>query len=97
MELPAGTNLHLVIGAANRDPEVFKAPKRFDITRKPNRHPAFAGGPHACAGLSLARLEGQVAISRLLARFPEYRILPGRASGGRIRFRGYAVLPARLL
>ncbi|MFW8592809.1 cytochrome P450 [Cribrihabitans neustonicus] len=95
-ELPAGTNLHLVIGAANRDPAAFEAPEVFDITRKPNRHLAFAGGPHVCVGLSLARLEAQVAVSRLLDRFQEYRLLPGRVPGGRIRFRGYAALPAVL-
>lgn len=91
-----GTNLHLVIGAANRDPEVFADPTRFDIRRKPNRHLAFAGGPHVCVGLTLARLEGRIAISRFLARYPEYSITDGRVGGGRMRFRGYARLPARL-
>ncbi len=96
MQIAAGTNLHLCIGAANRDPEVFDRPAQFDIRRHPNRHLAFAGGPHVCVGLTLARLEGRVAVSRLLARFPEYRLLEGRQSGGRIRFRGYAALPAAL-
>ncbi|NSY38112.1 cytochrome P450 [Leisingera sp. ANG59] len=94
IRVPAGTNLHLVIGAANRDPDVFEKPGEFDITRAPNRHLAFAGGPHVCVGLTLARLEGKIAIERLLRRFPDYRILPGRVPGGRIRFRGYAALPA---
>ena len=96
LAIPAGTNLHLCIGAANRDPEVFDDPTRFDITRKPNRHLAFAGGPHVCVGLTLARMEGRIAIGRLLARFPGYRLLDGRVRGGRIRFRGYASLPAEL-
>ena len=96
MTIPRGTNLHLVIGAANRDPEVFANPGTFDIARKPNRHLAFAGGPHVCVGLTLARLEGKIAIERFLKRFPEYALLPGRVPGGRIRFRGYAALPARL-
>ncbi|GGH19331.1 hypothetical protein SAMN05444007_101213 [Cribrihabitans marinus] len=96
MRIPAGTNLHLCIGAANRDPTVFEAPDRFDIARKPNRHLAFAGGPHVCVGLTLARMEGRIAIGRLLNRYPGYRLLPGRVSGGRIRFRGYAALPAVL-
>lgn len=96
MHLPAGTNLHLCIGAANRDPAVFDHPEILDITRKPNRHLAFAGGPHVCVGLTLARLEGRIAIQRLLARFPHFEITPGRVDGGRIRFRGYATLPARL-
>lgn len=94
--IPAGTNLHLIMGAANRDPEVFENPGLFDISRKPNRHLAFAGGPHVCVGLTLARLEGKIAIERLLARFPDYCILPGRVPGGRLRFRGYASLPAAL-
>ena len=96
VRVPAGTNLHLVIGAANRDPEVFENPGVFDISRTPNRHLAFAGGPHVCVGLTLARLEGRIAIERLLHRFPDYRLRPGRAAGGRIRFRGYAALPAEL-
>ncbi len=91
-----GCNLHLLIGAANRDPEVFTDPMRFDIARKPNRHLAFAGGPHVCVGLTLARLEGKIALERFLARFPDYQILPTRQKGGRLRFRGYASLPARL-
>ncbi|WP_264213313.1 cytochrome P450 [Leisingera thetidis] len=94
--VPAGTNLHLMIGAANRDHEVFENPGRFDISRTPNRHLAFAGGPHVCVGLTLARMEGKIAIERFLRRFPEYQVLAGRVPGGRIRFRGYASLPARL-
>ncbi len=94
--IPRGRNLHLMIGAANRDPDVFLDPTSFDISRKPNRHLAFAGGPHVCVGLTLARLEGKIALERFLARFPSYELLPGRSGGGRMRFRGYASLPARL-
>ena len=68
----------------------------MDISRQPNKHLAFAGGPHLCAGLSLARLEGRIAIGRFLERFPNYRIMPGAARTGRVRFRGFARLPARL-
>ncbi|QAX29920.1 cytochrome P450 [Leisingera sp. NJS204] len=96
LKVSAGTNLHLLIGAANRDPEVFEKPGVFDVNRTPNRHLAFAGGPHVCVGLTLARLEGRIAIERLLHRFPGYRLLPGRVPGGRIRFRGYAALPAEM-
>ena len=97
LKIPAGTNLHLCIGAANRDPAAFETPERFDIARKPNRHLAFAGGPHVCVGLTLARLEGRIAIQALLDRFPNYQILPGRVNGGRMRVRGYSALPARLV
>ncbi len=95
-QIAKGTNLHLCIGAANRDPEVFPDATRFDITRKPNRHLAFAGGPHVCVGLTLARLEGRVALGRLLNRFPDYQVQEPRVRGGRIRFHGYASLPAIL-
>ncbi|OUS37567.1 cytochrome [Rhodobacterales bacterium 56_14_T64] len=96
LTIAKGTNLHLLIGAANRDPEVFDAPEMFDISRKPNRHLAFAGGPHVCVGLTLARMEGRIAIARLVQRFPNFQILPGRVPGWRMRFRGYARLPAVL-
>jgi cytochrome P450 len=96
LSIPAGTNLHLCIGAANRDPAQFEDPDRLDITRKPNRHLAFAGGPHVCVGLTLARMEGRIAIGRFLDRFPDFRIADGRVAGGRMRFRGYAKLPAKL-
>ena len=94
--IPKGTNLHLCIGAANRDPAVFDQPEVFDISRKPNKHLAFAGGPHVCVGLTLARMEGRIAIGRLLNRYPKYQLSEGRVSGGRIRFHGYASLPATL-
>ncbi len=94
--IPPRTNLHLCIGAANRDPEVFDNPRKFDITRHPNRHLAFAGGPHICVGLTLARMEGRIAIARFLTRFPDYALSPSRISGGRIRFHGYTSLPATL-
>ena len=68
--LSAGTPVTLCIGAANRDPKQFTDPENLDIGRTPNRHLAFATGPHQCAGMVLARLEGAVAISRFLARFP---------------------------
>lgn len=93
--IAAGTNLHLCIGAANRDAEIFPDPARFDIMRKPNRHLAFAGGPHVCVGLTLARMEGRIAIARFIRRFPSYRI-KSRQSGGRVRFRGYTSLSAEL-
>lgn len=95
-DIPKGTNLHLCIGAANRDPEVFDKPSEFDVTRKPNRHLAFAGGPHVCVGLTLARMEGRIAVARFLARYPDYALSGARQGGGRIRFHGYAALPARM-
>ncbi|WP_223426039.1 cytochrome P450 [Tateyamaria pelophila] len=91
-----GTNLHLCIGAANRDPDQFCDPDVFDISRKPNRHLAFAGGPHVCVGLTLARLEGRIALARFLLRIPNYEIKT-RTHGARVRFRGYTSLCAHCL
>jgi len=89
-----GTYLTLCIGAANRDPAAFENPDRFDIGRDPNRHLAFAAGAHACAGMSVARLEGQIAIAAFLRRFPSARLMPGGRRNLRARFRGFATLPA---
>lgn len=94
--VPAGAQVTLCIGAANRDPDVFDAPHRFDVGRAPNRHLAFAGGVHACAGMNLARLETRVAIGALVTRFPDYEIASGARRGGRVRFRGFASLPVLL-
>ncbi|MDH3740573.1 MAG: cytochrome P450 [Hyphomicrobiales bacterium] len=94
--LPAGSLITLCIGAANRDPAQFPDPDRLDIARTPNKHLAFAGGPHLCAGLSLARLEGRVAISRFLERFPDYGLIGEPVRGGRVRFRGFQSLPVRV-
>jgi cytochrome P450 len=91
--LPAGTPVTLCIGAANRDPEQFPHAERFDIARNPNRHLAFATGAHQCAGMALARLEGAIAISRLLARFPNYALAGEPMRGGRVRFRGFLSIP----
>ncbi|WP_171118132.1 cytochrome P450 [Ruegeria sp. HKCCA5463] len=94
--IPAGTDIHLCIGAANRDPRQFAQPDEVVLDRRPNKHHAFAGGPHTCVGLTLARMEGRVAVGRFLARFPTYRITDGAERGGRIRFRGFARLPAQV-
>ncbi len=71
--MPKGTLVTIGIGAANRDPEQFPDPDRFDVARNPTRHLAFGSGIHMCAGMNLARLEGRIAIERFLARFPRLR------------------------
>ncbi len=91
--LPAGTPVTLCIGAANRDPQQFADPERLDVGRTPNRHLAFGTGAHQCAGMALARLEGAIAISRFLARFPNYALNGEPVRGGRVRFRGFLSVP----
>ena len=100
VDMPAGSLLTLCIGAANRDPTVFENPNQLDLTRgdtrqgkPPNRHLAFGFGVHQCAGLSLARLEGQIAIGRFLRRFPNYRLTELPLRGMRARFRGFLRAP----
>jgi hypothetical protein len=91
--IAAGTRITLCIAAANRDPAVYADPGRFDITRSPNRHLAFGFGAHQCVGLSLARLEGRIAIGRFLQRFPGFALAGPAQRGGRVRFRGWLKLP----
>lgn len=96
VHIPKGSDLHLVIGAANRDPAQFDEPDEMRLDRRPNKHLAFGGGAHTCVGLTLARMEGRIAVSKFLERYPEYAILDGATRSGRVRFRGFASLPARL-
>jgi len=93
VDLPAGALVTLCIGAANRDPEVYENPEQLDLRRTGNKHLAFGFGVHQCAGLSLARLEGRIAIGRFLRRFPEYRLTRDPERGGRARFRGFLSAP----
>lgn len=70
-----GQNVNVLLGAANRDPDQFRDPERFDIARQPNRHLAFASGAHFCLGAPLARMEGEIALAVLLARFPNLQLV----------------------
>ncbi len=74
-QITRGDLVRLSITGANRDPEVFADPDRFDPAR-PNlrRHVAFAQGPHVCVGVHLARLETRTAVGALLRRFPRLRL-----------------------
>lgn len=66
--IPAGASVLPLLGSANRDPDAFDAPDRFDITRSPNHHLGFGHGPHFCLGANLARLEARIAVRELLTR-----------------------------
>lgn len=93
VDLPAGTLVTLCIGAANRDPAQFTDPELLNLAREANKHLAFGFGIHQCAGLSLARLEGRIAIGRFLQRFPDFRLTEIPVRGGRARFRGFLRAP----
>jgi cytochrome P450 len=94
--LAAGTSITISIGGANRDPAQFPDAERFDVARRPNRHLAFGQGEHACAGMNVARMEGRVALGRLLARFPGIEPAGTPQRDMRVRFRGFRSLPVRL-
>lgn len=85
--IPAGTTVHMMLGAANRDPAQFPDPDRFDIARRPNRHLAFGLGIHICAGNSLARMEGKIAFTKLFQRFPTLKLEAPAKLASRVRFR----------
>src|SRR5213078_2688870 len=94
--MPKGTLVTIGVGAANRDPEAFLDPDSFDVARNPTRHLAFGSGIHMCAGMSLARLEGRIAIGRFLKCFPDYQPDGEPVRSRRARFRGFTSLPVRL-
>jgi hypothetical protein len=68
--LRKGQRVFLMMNSANRDPEFFDEPDRFDIARSPNRHLTFGQGAHTCLGLQLAREEGRIAVRAFLDRHP---------------------------
>ena len=83
-EIAAGELVRISITAANRDPATFADPDRFDLAREnAGRHLAFAGGPHVCVGMHLARLEAHVALATLLERLPGLRLDPERPAAVR--------------
>jgi cytochrome P450 len=76
VEVEAGTPVTVAIGSANHDDARWADPDRFDITREPKNHLAFADGERFCSGPHLARLEGEVALNVILDRLDELRLDP---------------------
>jgi cytochrome P450 PksS len=73
-KIPKGSAVMPLLASANRDEAAFENADRLDIARTPNRHVAFGYGIHYCLGAPLARLEGRIAILKLVRRFPELRL-----------------------
>lgn len=93
--IPAGAQVLLLPGSANRDGQVFPSPDDYDLTRDASKHISFGNGRHFCLGAPLARLEARVMLEQLVRRVkPGYEIDPDRIS--RIHspnVRGFATLP----
>ena len=71
--IPQGDQVVIVLASANRDETRFARADQLDVTRTSNHHLGFGKGIHFCLGASLARIEGQIAISRLIRRIPDLR------------------------
>jgi cytochrome P450 len=94
--LPGGDRVLLLVGAANRDPEVFAEPDRYDLDRPDvTQHLAsFGSGRHYCLGASLARLEARIALEELVARVADYEVHhDGVERVHSVNVRGFATLP----
>jgi cytochrome P450 len=97
--LKRGEKIVALLAAANVDPRKFEAPERFDIRRHPNPHLAFGAGIHVCLGARLAKIEGEIALERLLTRFPKLELAVPSAAirwSGQPGTRGLGALPVRL-
>lgn len=92
-----GQRVTTLLAAANRDPDVFTEPNRFDVTRRDAReHVSFSGGRHFCLGAALARMEGDVGLRTLFERYPGLEQLDGSKRRDTRILRGFATLPVRL-
>ncbi len=94
--IPKDTQVMAMLASANRDPEKFPEPERFDVAREPNEHLAFGGGAHFCLGAHLARMEGQVAIGTLLRRTGTLEAASDELEWGASLFRVLGRLPVRV-
>ncbi len=95
--VPAGSAMLMIVGSANRDPERFVDPDRFDIRRNTAGHLTFGYGAHFCLGAALARLEGRVVLDEMLKRWPEWEVdLDGAHLAPTSTVRGYETMPIRL-
>jgi cytochrome P450 len=96
-DISSGQSVIAVMGAANRDPERFPDPDRFDITRKDNKHLAFGAGPHYCFGAPLGRMEASIAFSILLERISDFSLASDRLTWrDNVGLRGLNELPLLL-
>jgi cytochrome P450 len=91
--VPAGAEVAVMIGAANRDARRYEEPERFDPTRTEIGPLSFGAGPHFCVGSVLARTEAAIGFPRLLERFPALAPAGAPTRNQRFILRGYERLP----
>ena len=96
LSIPKGDNMLLLLAAANRDPQIVDRPDEFDPGRATIRHLGFGKGPHFCIGAPLARLEANVALTTLVARFPDAALADEPKYKQNVTLRGMSILPIAL-
>ena len=95
--VPANNQVLMSLGAANHDPEVFDDPSRLDLTRdNAGFHLSFGGGIHHCLGMALARVEGELALSSLIRRFPTMTLAADLPRRPTFVLRGYEQVPVTI-
>jgi len=89
----AGQRVAVLLGSANRDPQVFDAPDEFRVDRDPNNHVAFGVGVHFCLGAPLARMELTESLGALFAAYPALTLTGEPESRGTFVLRGFHRVP----
>ena len=92
-KIPAGGRVMLMIGAANRDPERWPEPDRFDLDRDTTGHLGFGFGIHFCLGSHLARLESRIGLEAIVTRLANLRLAGAVKRDANPILRGPSVLP----
>jgi unspecific monooxygenase len=95
VRVPRGAELGLLLGSANRDPQVFDGPDELDLGREPNPHLTFGAGIHFCLGAPLGRQELQISFGTILDRFPNIELVEEPAWKPNYVIRGLAGLRVR--
>ncbi|MFW6093312.1 MAG: cytochrome P450 [Pseudomonadota bacterium] len=93
VQLKAGDYIECDLGLSGTDPEAYDDPLNVDITRKPNPHLGFGGGPHRCFGSNLARAEMRIGIEEWLKRIPDFTVKPGAELRSHLGVKGLDALP----
>jgi cytochrome P450 len=94
--IPAGEKVLMFLGAANRDPRRWSDPDRFDIRRNTTGHVGFGGGIHGCVGQLIARLEGEIVLSKLARRVRSIELTDEPEVHLNNTLRGWSTVPVRV-